>query len=145
MIYLAVRSNTENGRELYDYLRSTDTPYKQVAVISRTLYGEPAGGCGCCGRRGDADAPQDFRTSEVESVRPGGYQRRQPGSALELGTDESVCKPDPQDLHQCERRHATLSCRFALQRMTPFRDTSQPLVLSFAPSDDLDGGRASST
>jgi hypothetical protein len=43
VIYLAVRSNTENGRELYDYLRSTDTPYKQVAVISRTLYGEPAG------------------------------------------------------------------------------------------------------
>jgi hypothetical protein len=43
VIYLAVRSNTENGRELYNYLRSTDTPYKQVAVINRTLYGEPAG------------------------------------------------------------------------------------------------------
>jgi hypothetical protein len=43
VIYLAVRSNTENGRELYEYLQSTDTPYKQVAVVNRTLYGEPAG------------------------------------------------------------------------------------------------------
>jgi hypothetical protein len=43
VIYLAVRSNTANGRDLYDYLQSTDTPYKQVAVVNRTLYGEPAG------------------------------------------------------------------------------------------------------
>ncbi|MGY1650213.1 ArnT family glycosyltransferase [Geodermatophilus sp. SYSU D01119] len=43
VIYLAVRSNTENGRELYEYLLETDTPYKQVAVVERTLYGEPAG------------------------------------------------------------------------------------------------------
>jgi 4-amino-4-deoxy-L-arabinose transferase-like glycosyltransferase len=43
VIYLAVRSNTANGRELYDYLQTTDTPYKQVAVVNRALYGEPAG------------------------------------------------------------------------------------------------------
>jgi 4-amino-4-deoxy-L-arabinose transferase-like glycosyltransferase len=43
VIYLAVRSNTANGRALYDYMQSTDTPYKQVAVVNRTLYGEPAG------------------------------------------------------------------------------------------------------
>jgi hypothetical protein len=43
VIYLAVRSNTQNGRELHAYLSSTDTPYKPVAVIDRELYGEPAG------------------------------------------------------------------------------------------------------
>ena len=43
VIYLSVRSNTANGRDLYDYLQTNDTPYKQVAVVDRTLYGEPAG------------------------------------------------------------------------------------------------------
>jgi hypothetical protein len=43
VIYVAVRSNTANGQNLYDYLQSTDTPYKQVSVVNRTLYGEPAG------------------------------------------------------------------------------------------------------
>jgi hypothetical protein len=43
VIYVAVRSNTVAGRDLYEYLQDTDTPYKQVAVVNRTLYGEPAG------------------------------------------------------------------------------------------------------
>jgi 4-amino-4-deoxy-L-arabinose transferase-like glycosyltransferase len=43
VIYLAVRSNTPNGRKLYDYLQTTDTPYKQVAIVNRTMYAEPAG------------------------------------------------------------------------------------------------------
>jgi 4-amino-4-deoxy-L-arabinose transferase-like glycosyltransferase len=43
IIYLSVRSNTANGRDLYEYLQTTDTPYKQVAVVNRTLYGESAG------------------------------------------------------------------------------------------------------
>ena len=43
VIYLAVESNTQYGEELHAYLTSTDTPYKQVAVVDRELYGEPAG------------------------------------------------------------------------------------------------------
>lgn len=43
VIYLQVQSNTPDGAALYDYLQNTETPYKQVATVDRTLYGEPAG------------------------------------------------------------------------------------------------------
>jgi 4-amino-4-deoxy-L-arabinose transferase-like glycosyltransferase len=43
VIYVAVESNTENGAAVGEYLRRNDTPYRQVTVVERTLYGEPAG------------------------------------------------------------------------------------------------------